>query len=85
MYIDKPFGFSWFPKESNPVPKEWIATRGNLVFFRQHTSVRIRIYRQLFLLLIVKGGHFAALERPEALLEDIEDFIAQVWDKAKKV
>lgn len=28
---------------------------------------------------IVQGGHFAALEQPELLLKDLEDFIAQVW------
>ena len=26
-----------------------------------------------------QGGHFAALERPEALLADLEEFIGQVW------
>lgn len=40
-YIHKPFGFSWFPKEIAPVPKEWIATTANLVFFRQHAEVRL--------------------------------------------
>ncbi|TFK31278.1 Alpha/Beta hydrolase protein [Crucibulum laeve] len=62
-HINKPFGFSWFPKEIAPVPRSWAATTGNLVFFRQH----------------LKGGHFAAIERPEALWKDFEDFITQVW------
>jgi microsomal epoxide hydrolase len=66
-HINKPFGFSWFPKEITPVPKAWTATTGNLVFFKQHTS----------------GGHFAAVERPEVLLADIESFIKQVWPDAK--
>ncbi|CAF3994402.1 unnamed protein product [Adineta steineri] len=67
-YIKKPFGFSWFPKEITPVPQSWAATTGNLVFFRQHT----------------KGGHFAALERPDVLAKDIKDFIEQVWPQAQK-
>ena len=62
-HINKPFGYSWFPKEIAPIPRSWAATTGNLVFFRQHT----------------KGGHFAALERPEVLKDDLVAFIEQVW------
>ena len=62
-HINKPLGFSWFPKEIAPVPRAWTATTGDLVFFRQHDS----------------GGHFAALEKPEVLLRDVEDFIKEVW------
>lgn len=38
-YIDKPFGYSWFPKELFPTPQSWVATLGDLVFFRRHTQV----------------------------------------------
>ncbi|KAF2429983.1 alpha/beta-hydrolase [Tothia fuscella] len=62
-YIEKPLGFSWFPKELAPIPKKWVAKTGNLVFYREHT----------------RGGHFAAMEQPEVLLADIEAFIEQVW------
>ncbi|KAF2234685.1 alpha/beta-hydrolase [Viridothelium virens] len=62
-HINKPLGFSWFPKEIAPVPRNWIATTGDLVFFRQHQ----------------RGGHFAAIEHPEVLLKDFEDFLRQVW------
>ncbi|PVI07808.1 alpha/beta-hydrolase [Periconia macrospinosa] len=41
----------------------WAATTGDLVWYREHHA----------------GGHFAAVERPEVLLVDIEDFIKQVW------
>ncbi|KAJ6564512.1 epoxide hydrolase [Mycena capillaripes] len=64
-YINKPFGFSWFPREIMPVPKAWVATTGNLVWYKQHSS----------------GGHFAALERPDVLLEDVEDFVGKVWKR----
>jgi microsomal epoxide hydrolase len=67
-HINKPFGFSWFPKEIAPIPRSWAATTGDLVFFRQHRS----------------GGHFAAVERPAALLKDFEEFVAQVWPEARK-
>ena len=40
----------------------WVETTANLVFFRQHE----------------RGGHFAALEYPDALLADLEEFIGQV-------
>jgi hypothetical protein len=29
----------------------------------------------------MQGGYFAALEQPELLLQDVEDFVAQVWEK----
>ncbi|KAH8695276.1 Alpha/Beta hydrolase protein [Talaromyces proteolyticus] len=61
-YCRKPMGYSWFPKEIAPVPKSWAATTGNLRWFRRHD----------------KGGHFAAMEQPHALLQDIEDFISEI-------
>lgn len=62
-HLDKPFGFSWFPKEINPLPKAWIETTGNLVVFKQHD----------------KGGHFAAMERPQDLWNDVEEFLQIAW------
>ncbi|KAK7048295.1 putative epoxide hydrolase [Favolaschia claudopus] len=66
-HIEKPFGFSAFPKEILPSPRAWIETTGNLVFYREHE----------------KGGHFAAKEVPETLLLDVEDFVSQVWPEIK--
>ncbi|KAL2865843.1 epoxide hydrolase family protein [Aspergillus lucknowensis] len=66
-YIHKPLGFSYFPKELMPVPKSWIEKTGNLVYFNQHTE----------------GGHFAALERPKEIKEDLEKFISLVWPGAQ--
>jgi microsomal epoxide hydrolase len=63
QYIKKPYGFSWFPKELIPTPKAWAKAGGNLVWFRRHD----------------KGGHFAALERPEEVATDVEEFLKQVW------
>ncbi|OCK85894.1 putative epoxide hydrolase [Lepidopterella palustris CBS 459.81] len=62
-YCDKPLGFSYFPLELAPAPKAWVASKGNLVFHREHE----------------KGGHFAAMECPDLLLQDVEDFAKQVW------
>ncbi|KAL8743847.1 MAG: hypothetical protein Q9190_003836 [Brigantiaea leucoxantha] len=61
----KPFGYSYFPMELAPIPRSWVATTGNLVFHRLHHS----------------GGHFAALERPDVLLKDVEDFLAEFWPR----
>ncbi|CAK7218498.1 hypothetical protein SEUCBS140593_003567 [Sporothrix eucalyptigena] len=58
-HIHKPLGFSWFHKEITPVPRAWVETTGQLVFYRQHD----------------KGGHFAALEQPQVLWKDVEEFI----------
>ncbi|RMZ70858.1 epoxide hydrolase [Pyrenophora seminiperda CCB06] len=63
LYVDKPVGYSWFPYELCPVPKAWAEKTGNLVFFRAHE----------------KGGHFAALERPGILLEDVEEWVKVAW------
>lgn len=38
-------------KEIVPVPKSWVETTGDFVWWKEHSS----------------GGHFAALERPEVL------------------
>ncbi|KAJ5124278.1 uncharacterized protein N7515_008103 [Penicillium bovifimosum] len=62
-YIHKPFGFSSFPEELARLPRSWIEATGDLVFWEQHE----------------KGGHFAALERPEELKADLTEFADQVW------
>ncbi|KAJ5711694.1 hypothetical protein N7488_005850 [Penicillium malachiteum] len=64
-YVKKPMGFSAFPRELAPLPRSWIETTGNLVFWANHP----------------KGGHFAALEQPEALKTDLTQFVEQVWPK----
>ncbi|KAL4937998.1 hypothetical protein BDV06DRAFT_226412 [Aspergillus oleicola] len=62
-YLHKPLGFSWFPQELMPVPKSWIVKTGNLVHFKQHTE----------------GGHFAALERPKDVKDDLDEFLSKAW------
>jgi microsomal epoxide hydrolase len=42
-HIKVPLGFSSFPKELISLPKSWIATSGNLVFYRDHDKVRHRL------------------------------------------
>jgi hypothetical protein len=38
-YITKPIGYSSFRLEVAPVPASWVATTGNLVFYRRHEKV----------------------------------------------
>ena len=65
LYINVPMGYSYFPEELAPVPKAWAASTGNLAWFRAHDA----------------GGHFAAMEKPEVFVQDMEDFIKEVWKK----
>ncbi|KAF2501144.1 putative epoxide hydrolase [Lophium mytilinum] len=62
-FIHKPLGFSFFPYEIAPTPISWVRSTGNLEWSRIHSE----------------GGHFAALETPDAFLQDIEDFVVSVW------
>ena len=58
----KPMGYSYFPYEVAPIPKAWAATTGNLVWHKQHSG----------------GGHFAAMEKPKEMAEDIESFMKTI-------
>ena len=50
-YINKPFGHAWFPRELDPLPKAWIETKDNPVFFMRHE----------------RGGHVAPTEQSREL------------------
>lgn len=65
--IKKPFGASWFPFELANVPKSWAEATGKVSFFKSHD----------------KGGHFAALEVPDALWQDIVEFVDYVHSTRK--
>jgi pimeloyl-ACP methyl ester carboxylesterase len=53
-----PCGIARFPKESPFPPRAWIQRGYNVQRFTE----------------LPAGGHFAALEQPEKLLEDVRDF-----------
>lgn len=61
--VNKPSGYSYFPYELCPIPQAWAARTCDLVFFKSHK----------------KGGHFAALERPETLWADVEEYVKIAW------
>jgi microsomal epoxide hydrolase len=61
--VTKPLGVSWFPREIFPAIQHVIERNCNLVFYKKHE----------------RGGHFAALERPSELWQDVEEFVNKVW------
>jgi microsomal epoxide hydrolase len=62
-YVGKPTGYSYFPYELAPVPRAWAEKTADAVWSREHE----------------KGGHFAALEVPEVLLRDLEEWAKVAW------
>jgi pimeloyl-ACP methyl ester carboxylesterase len=57
-YVSTPTGFASFAKEVSSPPKEWVARAYNLTRFTEFD----------------RGGHFAALERPDELVTEIREF-----------
>lgn len=56
-----PAAFAAFPKDLNPPPREWVERR---VYLQQWTEMP-------------RGGHFAAMEEPELLAEDMRAFFSR--------
>ncbi|KAG8526622.1 uncharacterized protein KY384_008823 [Bacidia gigantensis] len=68
-WCDVPTGYSEFPKETTSFPLDWIRTSTNLQWFREHD----------------RGGHFAAVEQPELLVQDMREwFGSQVVREAMR-
>ena len=53
-----PTGGAVFPKEISVAPRRWAEERYNIVHWT----------------MMPRGGHFAALEEPELLVEDVRTF-----------
>jgi pimeloyl-ACP methyl ester carboxylesterase len=56
--LETPVGHAYFPKEVLPAPRPWCEAAFNVVHWTD----------------MPRGGHFAALEQPELLLEDVRAF-----------
>ncbi|KAM6992683.1 epoxide hydrolase 1 [Tautogolabrus adspersus] len=64
-----PTGFACFPNELMHTPKLWVKQK----------------YRKLVTFThMARGGHFAAMEEPQLMAEDIQNFIKTVEKKKKK-
>ncbi|CAI6314241.1 unnamed protein product [Periconia digitata] len=59
-YVDVPMGISRFQNDLVVLPKLWNQTLGPIVLEREHG----------------RGGHFAAWERPDAIVEDVRGMFA---------
>lgn len=57
-YLGTPLGVSNFPVEIASPPQDWIKQVGNLRWHKEHP----------------KGGHFASVEQPDMLVEDLRDW-----------
>ena len=55
-------GLAYFPKDLDVPPKSWGRALGPVVYEKQHPD----------------GGHFAAHERPEALVDDLNTMFGKV-------
>jgi pimeloyl-ACP methyl ester carboxylesterase len=64
-HLETPVAYADFPREVAVPPFRWITGTYNVV---QRTEMP-------------KGGHFAALEQPDLLLDDIRKFFAKVDQK----
>ncbi|BEI82238.1 hypothetical protein CcaverHIS002_0301060 [Cutaneotrichosporon cavernicola] len=58
-HIDKPVGYSQFMLEIMPTPIPFMKRVANIVHAKRH----------------LEGGHFAALDEPVALWEDVQDYV----------
>ncbi|KAI4126834.1 MAG: hypothetical protein LQ338_003544 [Usnochroma carphineum] len=68
-YFGVPTGLSHFPKEGLMPPHDWVAWVANVQFRREHD----------------RGGHFAAVECPDLLVQDLRDwFSSDVVKKAMR-
>lgn len=67
-YVSQPVGFAAFPEELIILPRSWMEYRLNV---QRYTYME-------------KGGHFAALEEPELLANDIKEFIKGLKSDLKK-
>lgn len=61
QYTPVPLGVSSFPKDISPIPLAFCKALGPVVFQRRHGE----------------GGHFAAYEKPEVLVNDIRDMFGK--------
>jgi len=67
--LETPLAYADFPKEVAVPPFSWITRTYNVI---QRTEMP-------------KGGHFAALEQPDLLLDDIRKFFAKVDQKQAEI
>ncbi|WAX58395.1 epoxide hydrolase [Jatrophihabitans cynanchi] len=68
QYVSVPTACALFPKELWRPPRAWAERAYNVVRWTEHP----------------KGGHFAAMEQPAALAEDLREFFGPLWRRAAR-
>ena len=73
-----------FRSEVTPVPRSWAACTCNLRWYRYHDQVKLSAKAQSesvteLLYSFPQGGHFAAMEKPHELAQDLREFLDLVW------
>ncbi|KAF7557687.1 hypothetical protein G7046_g5978 [Stylonectria norvegica] len=61
-YVDVPVGIAWFANDSVVTPKLWAGTLGPVLLLNEHD----------------RGGHFAAWERPDAIVGDVRSLFSKI-------
>jgi hypothetical protein len=61
--IVSPFGYTSFYWDTEPSSKRAVERTGNMVFYRERND----------------GGHFACLESPDGILEDVREIVGKHW------
>lgn len=62
--IEVPFGYTSFWWDTEPSSKRAVERTGNLVFYRERND----------------GGHFACLECPDGIVEDVREIVGKHWN-----
>lgn len=62
--IQAPFGYTSFWWDTEPSSKRAVERTGNLVFYRERND----------------GGHFACLECPDGIVEDVREIVSKYWE-----
>ncbi|KAL0944676.1 putative epoxide hydrolase [Colletotrichum truncatum] len=67
-HIKVPFGYTSFLWDTEPASKRGVERTGNLVFYRERDD----------------AGHFAALEHPTGLVQDVRDLATEAWQRKQE-
>lgn len=83
--VQIPFGYSSFFWDTEPSSKRAVERTGNLVYYKGVLSYPCVTppFNQTDLSALEHddGGHFAALENPDDIVQDLRDLAAQEWKR----
>ena len=80
--ITVPFGYTSFYWDTEPSSKRAVERTGNLVFYKGKPPVHLLSVHFTDSNTLAErndGGHYAALEDPDGIIEDVRELAAQEW------